>query len=229
MPEPFPEIPSPKPKRKGKSIVHLAGLLVLAMLVPVVPFLLGGEFLESAIGKWIQSDFSLSFRLSVTTLLLAADIFLPVPSSAVITYAGATTGVFAATISSWVGLTLGGISGYELSRVWGSKLIERFSETEERQQMQELVSQYGSLAVILTRPLPILGETAVLVVGSLRMQRVAFYLALSLSNLAIALVYASFGNWFSDPARLPWILAASLIAPLLLTFTVRLLYGRKVN
>ncbi len=223
----IPEFPPPKPKGKGRSIAHLAGLLVLAMLVPVVPFLLGGEFLESAIGKWIQNDFSLSFRLAVTTLLLAADIFLPVPSSAVITYAGATSGLFLATVFAWFGLTLGGASGYELSRIWGSKLIDRLSETDDREQMRELVARYGSLAVILTRPLPILGETAVLIVGSLRMHRVAFYLALSLSNLAISLVYASFGNWFSDPAQLPWVLAASLLAPLLLTVATRFYYLRK--
>ena len=223
----IPEFPPPKPKGKGRSIAHLAGLLVLAMLVPVVPFLLGGEFLESAIGKWIQNDFSLSFRLTVTTLLLAADIFLPVPSSAVITYAGATSGLFLATVFAWFGLTLGAASGYELSRIWGSKLIDRLSETDDREQMRELVARYGSLAVILTRPLPILGETAVLIVGSLRMHRIAFYLALSLSNLAISLVYASFGNWFSDPAQLPWVLAASLIAPLLLTVATRFYYLRK--
>ena len=225
----IPELPPPQSKGKGKSIARLAGLLVLAMLVPVVPFLLGGEFLESAIDKWVQNDLSLSFRLTITTLLLAADIFLPVPSSAVITYAGATAGIFPATISAWLGLTLGGVSGYELSRIWGSKLIDRLSGTDDREQMRELVAQYGSLAVILTRPLPILGETAVLIVGSLKMHRVAFYFALSLSNLAISLVYASFGNWFSDPARLPWILAASLIAPLLLTVATRFFYLRKGN
>jgi len=217
----------PDSKRKKKSIAQLAGLIILVMLVPVIPFLLGGEFLETAIEKWIQNDFSLSFRLTAVIALLAVDIFLPVPSSAVITYAGATCGIFQATLSAWIGLTLGGFFGYELSRVFGSKLIKRLSGADDRKQMQELVWQYGSFAIVLTRALPILGETAVLIVGSLLMKRIPFYSALAISNLAISLVYAGFGNWFADPDWLPWILAASLIAPLFLTICIRQILSRQ--
>ena len=217
----------PDSKRKKKGLAQLAGLIILVMLVPVIPFLLGGEFLETAIEKWIQNDFSQSFRLTAVIALLTADIFLPVPSSAVITYAGATCGILPATLSAWIGLTLGGFFGYELSRIFGRKLINRLSGADDRKQMQTLVSQYGSLAIVLTRPLPILGETAVLIVGSLLMQRLPFYFALAISNLAISLVYASFGNWFSDPDWLPWILAASLIAPLLLTLLIRQVLSRR--
>ncbi len=217
---------SPDPQVKKRSIAQLAGFIVLAMLVPVVPFLLGGEYLETTIEKWIQNDFSLAFRLMAVTVLLAVDIFLPVPSSAVITYAGATCGIFSATFSAWLGLTLGGLFGYELSRIWGSRLINRLSSSSDRRQMEQLAAQYGTLAIILTRPLPILGETAVLIVGSLMMGRLPFYFALLISNLAISLVYASFGNWFSDPAWLPWILAFSLIVPLLLTIGIRQILSR---
>lgn len=212
-----------------KSLIRLTGLIVLAMLIPVVPFLLGGEYLEGSIEKWIQSDFSQPFRLTATLLVLMADIFLPVPSSAVITYCGATCGIVPATVAAWAGLTTGGVIGYELSRLWGSRLINRLSGQEDRHQMHGLVSQYGSLVIILTRPLPILGETAVLIVGSLFMQRFAFYRSLLLSNLAISLVYASFGSIFSAPELLPWVLAASLIIPLILTFAVRLILSHRNN
>ncbi len=217
----------PSSGTKKKSIAQLAGLIVLAMLIPIIPFLLGGEFLEGAIESWIQSELSLPLRLSTVVIALMVDIFLPVPSSAVITYAGATCGIIPATAASFVGLTLGGLLGYELSRLWGSRLINRLSCEEDRLQMQELVSQYGSLVIVLTRPLPILGETAVLIVGSLFMRRFAFYFSLAISNFAISLVYAGFGSWFSDPAWLPWILAASLIVPLFLTICIRQILSRR--
>ncbi|MBL4885861.1 MAG: VTT domain-containing protein [Planctomycetaceae bacterium] len=214
------EQPETSPAVK-KSVTRLVGLILLAMLIPVIPFVFFGEFLEDAIESWIQGDFSLTFRLAVVVLCLLVDIFLPVPSSAVITYAGATCGIISATLAAWAGLTLGALLGYELGRLLGSRLINRLSSQQDREQMQKFVSQYGGLAIVLTRPLPILGETAVLIVGSLFMRRSVFYLSVALSNLAISLVYASFGYWFSDPSWLPWIIAASLIAPLMLTFAAR--------
>jgi len=214
-------------ERVTKVVVRLVGLIVLAMIIPIVPFLLGGESLERVLEEWIKSELPVSFQLVAVMITLMADIFLPIPSSAVITYAGATCGIIPASLAAWTGLSLGGVVGYELSRAWGSRLINRLTGEVDRLQMQKLVLLYGPLAVVLSRPLPILGETTVLIVGSLKMRRFAFYFSLVISNLAVSLVYAGFGNWFSDPDLLPWVLAMSLIIPVLLTFAVRLFFGPK--
>ena len=102
-------------------------LIVLALLVPVVPFLWFGEALERQLGAWFERSPPPGILAAATTATLASDIFLPVPSSPISTLAGAElarqlgapAGVAAATCASWLGLSLGSVAGFWLARRWG--------------------------------------------------------------------------------------------------------------
>ncbi len=196
-------------------------VILLFLLVPVIPFLLAGPWLESRIALGVKSLSSPTALLTGTALALLVDIFLPVPSSAVITYAGAQCGIFPTTLAATLGLTLGSGLGYELSRWWGPWLLKRFSVEEDTRRMHHLAGRWGGTALVLTRPLPILGETAVLMAGCLQLNRWLFYSVVLVANLVVAAVYASFGSLWRDEQALPWVLGVSLIVPLLLTFCLR--------
>ncbi|MBR9802182.1 VTT domain-containing protein [bacterium] len=207
--------------RPRKPLKTLVLLCVIGMLVPILPFAIAGPYLESQLERLIGQLTTPAVVLTAAFFALASDIFLPVPSSAIITYAGVKTGFLSAWLVTAAGLTAGCTVGYELSRQFGSLLLKRLATPGDITRLQERARKGGGLVVVLTRPLPILGETAVLIVGCLGMPRQIFYTAAVASNLTVAAVYVQFGRMSREQDSLILPLAISLIAPLLLTFVVR--------
>ena len=79
-------------------------ILVAVLAVPCVPFLLLGDAFEQSVAAWAtQFTSPVALFWSVVTVL-SVDILLPVPSSAVSTFAGAKLGVIAATAASMLGI-----------------------------------------------------------------------------------------------------------------------------
>ncbi len=82
-------------------------LVVLALMVPVLPFLSFGPWLESRVEAWLDPPPAPALVALATVGLLSSDILLPVPSSVVSTVAGSQLGVVGATLASWLGMTAG--------------------------------------------------------------------------------------------------------------------------
>ena len=67
---------------------------------------------------------SLGAAALVRISLLAADILLPIPSSVVMTFNGSLFRLIPGAIVSLVGLLIGAVIGYWLSRLYGKKLVQ---------------------------------------------------------------------------------------------------------
>src|SRR5690348_10551855 len=106
-------------------------IICLALLVPVIPFLSFGGWLEERVGAWLDPPPAPSVVALGTVAILATDILLPIPSSGVSTVAGAQLGILPATAASWLGMTLGAIGGFWLARSFGRPLAERLSSIED--------------------------------------------------------------------------------------------------
>jgi len=212
---------SGRPRSSRKLLKALVLLCVVGMLVPILPFAIAGPYLEELLAGFIAKLSGPEIVLTVAFCMLAGDIFLPVPSSAIITFAGVKAGFIPAVLSTAAGLTMGCVIGYELARRYGAILLGRLADPDDISRLRARAQHGGGLVVVLTRPLPILGETAVLIVGCLGLPRQVFYTAVSASNLAVAIVYVQFGRMSREQGSLIIPLAISLVAPLLLTFVVR--------
>jgi hypothetical protein len=92
--------------------------------------------------------------------------------------------------------------------------------------MDRLGRRAGAWLLIVTRPLPILAEAAVLLLGTTSLAWRAFLPPVLLSNLGIALVYAVLGQWAISYGELPLALGASIALPLAATTIARGLLGR---
>jgi uncharacterized membrane protein YdjX (TVP38/TMEM64 family) len=192
-------------------------LITVALAVPILPFLGFGESAESQIADWLDASLSPSVAAAMVIGLLAADIFLPVPSSVVSTFAGKMLGFWAGTASSWCGMTIGVVAAFWLVRIFGRSLARRLSSEEELARMDALVNRYGVLILVLTRPIPVFAEASVLLMGTMRLGWRRFFIAVGFSNLGIAAVYAALG----DRVQLPMALAASIVVPLVATGAAR--------
>lgn len=125
--------------------------------------------------------------------LLLADVLVPVPSSLVMTAHGALFGpVLGACLS------LVGGAGATVIAVWaggrGRPAVRRLAADDHRERAERLVGRYGLLAVIATRPVPVLAETVAVVSGAAGLSLRAAALAGAVGNAVPAVLYALAGT-----------------------------------
>jgi uncharacterized membrane protein YdjX (TVP38/TMEM64 family) len=168
------------------------------VLVPVVPFLILGASFEARVRDWIQSEVSPLTQALAVAGALAADIFLPIPSSAVITYAGGVIGFAATVVASWLGLTAGCVVGFGLARWFGQSFATRFSSQQDLSVLRHSVDRYGPIALLVTRPLPILAEACVLLTGTTRLPWTRFVAPIAVGNAIVSVVYAACGALLTE-------------------------------
>ncbi len=206
-----------------RSFARATVLLVLILSIPIVPFLLLGESFEQQIESFLQesSQASVSFHFFLIVGVLAIDLFLPIPSSAVSTYGGGVLGTGLATLASWIGMTVGAVVGFWLARTLGKPFTSRFVGEQDRQRMEGFARRFGPLALVLTRALPILAEACVLLMGTTQLSWRRFLVPVVVCNLLVSFSYAACGEFFQGKDALPVAVVASGTIPLLLALSIR--------
>jgi len=124
--------------------------------------------------------------------LLIADVVLPVPSSIVMVAHGALFGVLWGTILSLLGSVGAAVFGFAIGRRGGA-LLERAVTPAERERASSILARWGTLAIIVTRPVPLLAETVAIMAGASSMNWRAMIVASLAGSLPPALLYALTG------------------------------------
>jgi len=124
--------------------------------------------------------------------LLVADVLLPVPSSLVMVAHGALFGVVVGTVLSLLGSVGAACFGFAIGRR-GGRFLERVVSPAERARADELLNRWGALAIIVTRPVPLLAETVAIMAGASPMSWTSVTLASLAGSLPPALGYALTG------------------------------------
>ena len=179
---------------KAADLVKSYGLLMLAMSVVFlglfglvetmqVPLLTDPE-------EWLTQGKLLAAVVGCGLLVL--DIVLPVPASLVMVAHGAVFGIVVGTVLSLVGGLAAAAVGFALGR-WGSRWLERLVTADERRQADLWLRRWGDLAVVASRPLPILAESVTLLAGTSSMTWSRFLLASLVGYIPAALLYAITG------------------------------------
>lgn len=129
-------------------------------------------------------------------LLLSADVVIPVPSSIMMTVNGALFGIWLGAVISLLGGLGAALIGFSLGR-WMTPMVQGWVSQEEWEQAQRFLAAWGSIGIIITRPIPILAETMSIVAGtSLSWRKVLVSSFLGL--LPIALLYSLSGAMAAD-------------------------------
>lgn len=124
--------------------------------------------------------------------LLVLDVLLPVPSSIVMTAHGALFGVVVGTLLSTFGGIGAALVGAAIGRA-GRPLVARFVSVEERVRSMRLIDRWGAIAIVVTRPVPVLAETTAIVAGAQAMSWGRLTFAAALGVLPTAALYAVAG------------------------------------
>jgi len=192
-------------------------VIAMALAVPVVPFLVFGPQLETWLDRTVHDIVDPVVAALLIVGLLSTDVLLPIPSSVLSTLGGDVLGFGLGTAASFVGLMLGAILGFALARFLGRPLVLRLAEAEDIERIDRLTGQMGTVVLIVTRPVPIFAEAAVLFFGATRLPWSRFLPPVAVVNLAIAAAYSALGNW----AQLPLALTLSIAIPVLATVIAR--------
>ncbi|MGI5127024.1 TVP38/TMEM64 family protein [Pseudonocardia sp. CA-107938] len=125
--------------------------------------------------------------------LLLADVLLPVPSSLVMIAHGMLFGAAAGALLSLIGGVGAALAGYGLGRWAGPPTLRRVCSAAERARAARLVDRWGVLAVIVTRPVPLLAETVAVMAGAQQLGLPRTALASVVGVLPAAVLYAAAG------------------------------------
>lgn len=139
---------------------------------------------------WMKQGGVLAAALGVG--LLIADVLLPVPSSLVMVAHGALFGVALGTLLSLLGSAGAALFGFAIGRR-GGKLLELVVTREERTRADSLLARWGALAIIVTRPVPVLAETVAIMAGASSLSWSNVLLASLAGSVPPALLYALTG------------------------------------
>jgi uncharacterized membrane protein YdjX (TVP38/TMEM64 family) len=139
---------------------------------------------------WLKEAGPLAMLVGIG--LLIADVLLPIPSSVIMVAHGALFGPIIGSLLSLVGC-LGAVSfAFFLGRR-GDKVLERMVTPPEKAKADALLARFGALAVLVTRPLPLLAETVALLAGASSMKWSRMLIAALLGSIPPSILYAFAG------------------------------------
>ncbi len=197
--------------------------IVLALAVPVIPFLAFGAQLEAWLERTVHGIVDPVAAALLVVGLLSTDVLLPIPSSVLSTLGGEVLGFGAGTAASFAGLTLGAVIGFGLARTVGRPLMSRLAAADDIERIDRLSERLGVTLLIVTRPIPIFAEAAVLFFGATGLSWRRFLPPVALVNLVIAAGYSALGSWVHLPAAL----TLSIVVPVLATWLARRAVGNQ--
>lgn len=157
--------------------------------------------------------------------LLMADVVLPVPSSLVMLAHGAAFGVVVGAALSLAGSLGAALLGLGLGRR-GAALLDRVVPQHERRRADALLARWGTLAIVVTRPVPLLAETTVLLAGASGVGWARTAAAAALGSLPAAVLYALAGAAAADVASTPVVFGLVLMLAAA-TWLVGVVAGRR--
>lgn len=154
-------------------------VILLALLIPIVPFMAIGELPGE---HWLSATDENALLFGLTGAgLLTADVLLPIPSSIVGSMLGARLGFSAGWAWAWAGLSVGNSIGYMAGRL----LLSRFQP--------EIPQTPTLLLLFVSRPVPILAEAVTFTAGAERMGFLRFLVTAMLGNGIYSFVLAANG------------------------------------
>ncbi len=166
--------------------------LALAAIV-AIPFLVFGDLVKPELTEsWLRDCGSWAWAAGIG--LLVGDLFLPIPSTAVMAALGHIYGwILGGTIGA-VGSCAAGVVAYVLCLKLGRRAAIFLAGEKDLERGERLFSKVGGWLVALSRWLPVLPEAVTCMAGLVRMPWPSFLLALVCGSFPMAYTFAAVGT-----------------------------------
>jgi uncharacterized membrane protein YdjX (TVP38/TMEM64 family) len=200
--------------------------LVLAVLF-LIPFLIWGEWFgeffsrEGAVA-WLESYGSWAWAAGMVLLIL--DIFLPLPSTVIVSALGYVYGTLVGGLIAAAGSFLSATLAYGCCRAMGPRAAVWIAGEKGLAEGEALFRSAGGWIVVLSRWLPLLPEVVSCLAGLSRMPARTFFPALACGTIPMGLTFAAVGRLGHEQPVAAVVM--SLLLPVLLWALVRLILRR---
>ena len=165
-----------------KIILSLATLFALTFVIIKFTGVISIEKIED----WLSIANKANHLLValIVIVLLFADLFIAVPTLTIMILSGYFLGHLNGAITSIVGVTLAGVTGYLVSYYHGQKL-EKFiiKNPQERKDAHAKFARHGVIMILFSRALPILPEVSACMSGLTKMPFYKFFIAWMISSV----------------------------------------------
>lgn len=178
--------------------MRLAAIFLALGVVVMIPFLIWGKWFEAmftgdALLQWL-AHWGRAWGWALAMLLLVADLFLPVPGTAVMSGLGYLYGAWWGGLAAAAGSFLSGALAYELCSRFGERVAARLMGQEGLERGHRLFAgRTGGFVIALSRCLPLLPEVVACMAGLTKMPAFRFYAALACGCLPMGFIFAGIG------------------------------------
>ncbi len=186
------------------------------ILFVVIPFLIWGEALTSLMspdpetGSFGENE---GWMWAIGIGLLIADIFIPIPTTAIIAGLGILYGPVVGAGIAIIGSILAAVIGYAIGRWLGRPIAQRFLG-DAMAGGERIFAAYGGWIVAASRWLPVLPEVVSMVAGVSKFHFATFFFAALCGVIPFCIVFAIVGHLGAEQPV--WTMVASALAPLAL-------------
>ncbi len=196
-------------------------LFLFVSAVVLATFFLWGERIDAWTQKVVEKAADDKTLVAVILfLVLASDIFLPVPSNIASTACGLVLGPVLGFAVSFLAMSASAASGYALGR-FASGAAARIVGASDMAALREFQRRAGPWTLLALRPVPVLSEASAVFAGIGRLPVVPTALQLALGNAVVSLVYVLVGAFFADAERGSWLAFLAAMAVSGVFFRVR--------
>ena len=143
--------------------------------------------------------------------LLLSDVFLPVPSSVVMLALGAHLGVVWGTIAGSLGGLCATLIAFGIGRI-NKRRVDRWVGEEETMRSHRMLERWGPVAMILSRPLPILAESTAFVAGTTTMRWGTAVWSTAVAIVPVSLLYSCTGAGIAKLTESTMIMGVTFVA-----------------
>lgn len=179
--------------KRPASLTRWLIAAALLMLVVGMPLLFRDQFVAASDAIIAAADEQPLAAAAFIIAALTLDLFLPVPNGVTNTLAGAAFGFPLGTLVIWLGLTGASLAGYAFGRWAARPLAKRLLGAGDIEKAHRLAERAGPVALILSRPVPVLAEVMSVAAGIAGMSFARFALVMALANLGVAMLFAAIG------------------------------------
>jgi uncharacterized membrane protein YdjX (TVP38/TMEM64 family) len=170
---------------------------------------LSGTLTLEEIRSWLASahDIAPLYVAGLVILLLFADLFIAIPTLTISILAGYFLGAPLGAAAAAAGMLSAGVSGYALSRRYGTALLARIYRDEKKlAEIRSIFAKHGVFVLLVCRALPILPEVSCCLAGATRMPFARFLLAFAIGTVPFAAIASYAGSVSSLDNPVPAIL-----------------------
>jgi len=197
------------------------GIAVSLVIIFTVSFLLAESFGltdQRVVTEWLKTvreDHGGSLPVALVIFgLLCGDLFLPVPSSIVMTLSGYLLGFPFGAAVTFAGSMSSAVLGFGLCRLFGRKAFVRLADSGDTSRVERFMSRYGEWVIVLSRSVPMLTEVVSCLSGLSGMSFLRFFLLSVAGTLPICMVYAWAGSTSGGaPTGMGWAVLLAFVIP----------------